>query len=123
MGRKALHKQQDDACIGGMARTARCVAALPGNLVAGGHMRKLLDTFIADHPDVVEQCCSAIGAEAPDAGPSESSLEEFRRRMAVHFGVTDIGPVMNGDCTSPIRSGLLTAWARKANDPLVVTAK
>ena len=116
-GRKALHRQQDAECVGGMARTSRCVAALPGNLVAGGRVREVLTTFIRDHPDVVRQCGAAIGSEAPGEVPAESLLDELRRRLASHFGVTDIGPASNYDCTSSIRAELLSAWALRAGDP------
>jgi hypothetical protein len=116
-GKKATRKQEDIDCIGGMARTSRCVAALPGNIVAGGQIRVLMDAFLLRWPDLIATCCSAIGAEDPSAGPSEASLDELREILAVHLRTSDTGPVANGDCTSPIRAGLLSAWASKAGDP------
>jgi len=40
-GKKDIRRRQDFECLGGMARAARCVATLPGNLVAGGHVRQI----------------------------------------------------------------------------------
>ena len=77
-GKRALRQHEDDECIGGMARTARCVAALPGNLVAGGQIRVLLDDFVAARPALVELCCKAIGSDVAEAGPSEEVLDERR---------------------------------------------
>jgi hypothetical protein len=116
-GKRAMRQLEDEDCIGGMARTARCVAALPGNLVAGGQIRVLLDRFVAARPTLVERCCEAIGSDVTGAGPSDEILDELRQALAVHLVVTDIGPVANGDCTSTIRAGLLEAWARRAGDP------
>ena len=72
VSRKAARKQEDHDCVGGMARTARCVAALPGNLVAGGQVHALLDKFVEARPELIKACCSAIGSEAPDAGRRRS---------------------------------------------------
>ncbi len=102
------------------ARTARCVASLPGNLVAGGHIRQDLDKFLKDMPELIKVCCDTAGSEAPEAGPSDDAFDELCRRLAAHFNVSDIGPVTNGDCSSPIRAGLLSAWARRVlSDPLL----
>ena len=42
---KSSRKLEDKECIGGMVRAARAVASLPGNLVVGGQVRKILIPF------------------------------------------------------------------------------
>ena len=90
---------------------------MPGNLVAGGQIRALMDTFLAARPELIAACCDAIGLEDPGAGPADQALDELRALLGAHLQTADLGPVANGDCTSPIRAGLLSAWAHKAGDP------
>ncbi len=121
--KKDIRRFQDYECIGGMARAARCVAALPGNIVAGGQIRRILDEFIQDKLATIDACVNALGREVPDAGPSDEDLNDLRGRLARFLQVSDLGPVQIGDCTSPIRAGLLEAWAAKAGDPGAVAAQ
>ena len=53
---KSARELEDKECIGGMVRAARAVASLPGNLVVGGQVRELLDSFLAEFPHVIEDC-------------------------------------------------------------------
>ena len=43
-----------------MARAAHAVASLPGNLVSGGQVRKILDSFLCEFSKVVDDCIHAI---------------------------------------------------------------
>ena len=52
-----------------MARAARAVASLPGNLVIGGQVRKIHDCFLVEFSHVVDDCHHAIGSDSEDAGP------------------------------------------------------
>ena len=45
---KSSRKIEDEDCIGGMARAARAVASLTGNLVIGGQVSKILDCFLVE---------------------------------------------------------------------------
>ena len=76
-GKKAARRQEDFECVGGMARTSRCVAALPGNIVAGGQLRVLLDAFHKARPELTATCCNALGADGPEPGPSEDELRSI----------------------------------------------
>ena len=109
--------------IGGMAHAARAVASLPGNLVSCGKVRRVLDAFLWKRPELVDVCVRAIGSEDPAAGPSEEDLDILRSELAEHFGISDFGPTASGDCTSPIRSSLFSAWAKDAGDPGSVAAE
>ena len=45
---KSSRTVEDEECIGGMVRAARAVASLPGNLVVGGQVRKIIDCLLID---------------------------------------------------------------------------
>ena len=77
--------------------------SLPGNLVIGGQVRKILDDFLCEFPHVVDDGIRAIGSEAKDAGPKLQNMETFR-------------------VTLSIRPRLLSAWASLAHDPGKVAA-
>ena len=118
---KSSRKIEDEECIGGMARAARAVASLPGNLVTGGQASKILDCFLVEFTHVVDDCIRTIVSDAEDAGPKFQDVEAFRVRLGRHLGTEDWGPT-SGDCTSSIRHGLLSAWASLAHDPGKVAA-
>ena len=118
---KSLRKVEDEECIGGMVRAARAVASLPGNLVVGGQVKKILDSFLVEFPHVVDDCYHAIGSDSENAGPKLQDVEAFRIRLGKHLGNEDCGPTC-GDCTSSICHGLLSAWANLAQVPGKVAA-
>ena len=68
-----------------MARTARCVAALPGNIVAGGQVRALVDKFLETRPELVSVRCDSVGSDEPGAGPSDVALDLLRHVLASHL--------------------------------------
>ena len=78
---KLMRRIEDEQCVGGMARAARAVASLPGNLVIGGQVRKILDSFLCEFPHVVDDCTRAIGSEAKDAGPKSQDVETYRVKL------------------------------------------
>ena len=114
---KADRKREDDECLGGMARTSRAVAALPGHLVLGGRLRRALDDFVRLRPHVVQDCLSALGSDDPAAGPRECDLRDVRELLGGLLGASSTEAVAAGDVTSPVRAGLLHAWATQAGDP------
>ena len=118
---KSSRKLEDKECIGGMVRAARAVASLPGNLVVGGQVRKILDSFLVEFPHVVDDCFHAIGSDSVNAGPKSQDVDAFRIRLGKHLGTEDWGPTF-GECTSSICHGLLSAWANLAHDPGKVAA-
>ena len=118
---KSSRKVEDEECIGGMVRAARAVASLLGNLVVGGQVSKILDSFLVEFTHVVDDCNHVIGSDSEDAGPKLQDVEAFRVRLGKHLGTEDWGPTF-GDCTSSIRHGLLSAWANLAHDPGKVAA-
>ena len=118
---KSARELEDKECIGGMVRAARAVASLPGNLVVGGQVRKLLDSFLVEFPHVIEDCFRAIGSDLENAGPKSQDVEAFRIRLGKHLKTEDWGPTF-GECTSSICHGLLSAWANLAQDPGKVAA-
>ena len=96
---KSSRKLEDKECIGGMVRAARAVASLPGNLVVGGQVRKLLDSFLVEFPHVIEDCFHAIGSDSANAGPKSQDVDAFWIRLGKHLGTEDWGPTF-GECTS-----------------------
>ena len=84
---KSLRKVEDEECIGGMVRAARAVASLPGNLVVGGQVRTILDSFLVEFPHVVDDCYHAIGSDSENAGPKLQDLEAFRIRLGSIWGL------------------------------------
>ena len=118
---KSLRKVEDEECIGGMVRAARAVASLPGNLVVGGQVKKIVDSFLVEFPHVIDDCYHAVGSDSENAGPKLQDVEAFRIRLGKHFGTEDWGPTCE-DCTSSICHGLLSAWANLAQDPGKVAA-
>ena len=118
---KSMRKVEDEECIGGMVRAARAVASLPGNLVVGGQVKKIVDSFLVGFPHVIDDCYHAVGSDSENAGPKLQDVEAFRIRLGKHLEAEDWGPTC-GDCTSSICHGLLSAWANLAQDPGKVAA-
>lgn len=110
-------RQEDERSLGGMRRAARAVAQLPSVITMGARVRNLMESFIAEYPETVDECCKAIGAEGGDLGPPDWKLEVLRWELAQVVGATSVDAVCENDCTSPIRAHLLKAWAQAARDP------
>ena len=61
---ESLRRIEDEECIGGMAWAARAVAALPGKLVIGGQVSKILDCFVRILPRGLRlHSCDRVGGD------------------------------------------------------------
>jgi len=102
----------DNRAIGGMRKPQVSVEKLPSLCPVGADVKSILDKFLNEHPEVEAQCLEGIGGDpsSPNLGPSETSLDIARRRLADYFGVENIGPVANGDFHTEIRADLLGGW-------------
>ena len=88
----------------------------------GRKIRAIVDAFLNQHPELQASLLAAIG-RPKDAGPQfnydDPLLHELRAQVGQALNAEDIDEVDNGDCTTPLRGGLIKAWALEAHDPAI----
>jgi hypothetical protein len=120
---KELRQQEDRGALAGMRNAATAVDRLPGHADVGWIIGRIITSALDTVPGLMTSALSAIDpgrcgdVDPLTTGPSQTALDEVRRRLAKVLGTDDVGPVQNETCSSPIRAGLLYRWAQLAKDP------
>ena len=108
---------EDSMAIGGLRHPKRSIQKLSHHNTVGNMMTQKLDEFFDSNKDIENACYNAIGSDKAEAGPSQDAIEKARQVIARALNCTDTDVVANDDCQTPIRAGIIGAWARLAKDP------
>ena len=112
---KELRHQEDAACLGGLCRASSSVVRLPLALLLGERIRDLFWNFIDQQPGVVQKYSKTI-KQNNNIIP-EHHVDAFRLLSAILLSCDVIELVRAHRCTTPLRAGILEAWAARAQDP------
>ena len=121
--------------IGGLRRTARSVAKLPGVMLAGAKLGRKLDGYLDEKPEITTFVLSLIddgqkvlhdkSADthnrcSPDCKSCKlkAITEEVRAVVVTFLDVEDSAPVDDGNgLSTELRPGIFEAWRRASGDP------
>ena len=112
-------EKENDMAIGGLRRPQWSLTKLGAVAEFGRKARAFWDKFLDMHPDIEQVCVDAVvkDNELNDPGPDQEQLGRSRAAFAEFLGVTDLGPVSEGDFSTEIWAGLLEGWRCAAKDP------
>jgi len=121
--------------IGGLRRTARSVAKLPGVTLAGAKLGKELDGYLDGKPeittfilDLIDEGQKVVHDESTGSCDRCSSgckgcklkeiTEEVRTVISTYLEAEDTEPVNDGNgMSTELRPGIFEAWRRASGDP------
>ncbi|CAK0806401.1 unnamed protein product [Prorocentrum cordatum] len=81
-----------------------------------GGVRYIIEQHLDANPHIQMACLEAIGSDAEAAGPGADAPDEVATMLGHIMGTSDAGGAASEMCSTPIRAGLVAAWARQAND-------
>ena len=104
------------AALGGMRGPMTAVKKLRSGDI-GRRIRHAIEDYLHEHPAFTHAVLQAIGQPKGSFNQDSEGIVEIRCRIATILGASSIDAVDAGDVSSPLRAGLLTAWASATNDP------
>lgn len=116
---KEVKKAKDDDCIAGMRNSHRAVSRIPGWFVVGERLRKVMNTFLDQHSEALEQALASTSGPpvTRPQGIDTNLLDKFRTSLSSEFGGCSTSPVCGHGCDTNIRAELLGAISAAAGDP------
>ena len=113
--RTKLAKDDDHTFIGGMRNSADACEHIDRSM-----SRKLIGItieYLKKHPNAMDTILKAIGSDKHKFDYKQPWITRLRNKWARALGTKDSEPTVTADCSTPLRGGLLKAWAQHARDP------
>ena len=115
--RREVRERENTDAIGGMRNPAASVSRLPRLRLAGRRVHDVIDKFIADHTEILEDVQESIVAGKDLIG--EQRVEELAKLVGAALGA----PHHRRGHTSVWRPGIVQAFVDCAGDPESMLAK
>ncbi|CAK0891828.1 unnamed protein product [Prorocentrum cordatum] len=107
---------ENELYIGGMRHPRQSIGKMQDYGAISEQLRYTIEQHLNANPHIQKVCLDAIGSEADAAGPEADTLDDLATALGSLLGTEDTKGVANDKYDTPIRAGLLAAWARRAND-------
>ena len=113
--------EDPNCCICGLVDTWKVLDRIPAHKTLGPRIAQLIDSYFDLNPTVEQMLVAGIGSSKVNSECLEEAIFPLRCQLAALLAVggalPDTEPVASGCCTTPIRAGMLQAWAAAARDP------